>query len=402
MARSVTATTGRDTSGTILHLIRSAGAVSRVELAAQSGLTEASISRIVKQLLADGVITETGRGASTGGKRPTLLELNSGSRHAVGASLSDKRISYVITDLAGRVVASAESEGTAHHTRSAVVPRMARDLQALIDRARVDRSSVLGIGVATPGRQETSNYETRARPFDFSEWAWHAIEQDLAKATGMTIDVENDSTCAAIGEFWISRAPAASSFAVLTMAHGFGVGLVTGGDVYRGATSNVGEIGHMVLDINGMECPCGSRGCLETLAAPPQIVRNAHKVNGLAERLGLSGAFDDVWEDYERIATAARDGVPDALALIEASAQVLGLALLSLTNVLDLDQVVLTGPGFDISGPVYARVVEDQLGRLTFVRNIHSPTVRLSDSAKHSAALGAATLVIHHQLSGFH
>jgi predicted NBD/HSP70 family sugar kinase len=372
-----------------------------VELAARSGLTEASVSRIVKQLLADGVVAETGHGVSTGGKRPTLLELNASSRHAVGLFLGDARINYVLTDLAGRIVASAESPGIAHQTRPAVVPRMARDLETLIDHAGVDRSSVLGVGVASPGRREISGYMTRTHPLDYAEWAWPAIEHDLASATGMGITVENDSTCAAIGEFWISRAPAASSFAVLNMAHGFGVGLVTDGDVYRGSTSNVGEIGHMVLDIDGPQCPCGGRGCLELLASPPRIVDKARDVGGLTDRLGISSAGADMWEDYERIAAAAMDGDPDALALIEASARILGAALLSLTNVLDLDHVVLTGPGFDIAGRIYARIVADELDRLAFVRNVHPTAVRLSQSTKDSSALGAATLVIHQQLGGF-
>ena len=400
MNRRNGATTGRDTSGTILELIRSAGAVSRVELAARSGLTEASVSRIVKQLLGDGVVVETGRGVSTGGKRPTLLELNPGSRHAVGVFLGDNRVRHVLTDLAGRIVASAESTGTAHRTRSEAIPRIVGDVRSLIDDADVDRSSILGIGVATPGRREISGYLARVHPLDYAEWAWPAIERDLAEATGMSITVENDSTCAAIGEFWISRASAAASFAVLNMAHGFGVGLVTDGDVYRGSTSNVGEIGHMVLDVNGPECPCGSRGCLELLASPQRIVDKAREIDDRTGAWNL-GAADDMWEDYERIAAAAMNGDRDALALIEESARILGAALLSLTNVLDLDHVVLAGPGFDIAGPIYARVVADELDRLAFVRNVHPTAVRLSASAKYSSALGAATLVIHQRLGGF-
>ena len=160
--------------------------------------------------------------------------------------------------------------------------------------------------------------------------------------------MENDWTCAAIGEFRISRAPAAGSFAVLNMAHGLGVGLVTDGDVYRGSTANVGEIGHMVLDIDGPQCPCGARGCLELLASPPRIVDEARHVDGLTDRLGIGSAGADMWEDYERIASAAVDGDADALA-----------------------------------------------------RNVHETAVRLSESAQDSSPLGPATLVIHQQLGGF-
>ena len=393
-------TAGRDTTGTIFDLIRSAGTVSRVELAGRSGLTEASVSRIVKQLLADGVVAETGRGISTGGKRPTLLELNASSRHAVGVFLSDTRISFVLTDLAGRIVVSTESEGIAHQTRSAVVTRMARDLETLIDDAGVNRSNVLGVGVATPGRREISGYLTRAHPLDYAEWAWHLSSRTSPTPRGCVSRWRTTHMC---GHRRILDQSGARGEPLRRTEHG--------PRLRRGPCHLGGRLPRFHVERRGDRAHGPGRrrtgvslrwqGLLELLASPLRIADKARHVDGLADRLGINRASNDNWEDYERIASAAMEGDTDALALIEASARILGAALVSLTNVLDLDHVVLTGPGFDIAGPIYARVVADELDRLAFVRNVHATAVRLSESAKDSSALGAATLVIHQQLGGF-
>nr|WP_284255634.1 ROK family protein [Pseudolysinimonas kribbensis] len=94
----------------------------------------------------------------------------------------------------------------------------------------------------------------------------------LAASSGLSVVRENDAACAAIGQFWVGRLSAAQSFATLYMATGFGCGIVEHGALARGASSNVGEIGHMVVEVDGPPCWCGSRGCLEMLAAPRRVI----------------------------------------------------------------------------------------------------------------------------------
>ena len=84
--------------------------------------------------------------------------------------------------------------------------------------------------------------------------------------------VENDATCAAIGEFWIERIPASQNFATAYMTSGFGLGFIMQGEVYRGASSNVGEIGHVTVNPAGPACVCGRRGCLQAVAGSIAIV----------------------------------------------------------------------------------------------------------------------------------
>ena len=398
MAKHLKGATAVETHSAILDLIRSSGVVSRIELADRSGLTGASISRIVKQLLTEGLIVEVGFGDRTGGKRRTLLQLNARSRHAVGVSLDFASITYLVTDLSGEVIARLDGAGIGHDTPGVVVPRIAAELAGLVESAGVDRGTLMGIGMAVAGRQDNAHQVLRGNP-QAEDWELFDIEETLSTATDLPVVVENDSTCAAIGEFWVGRIPASADFATVYMATGFGLGLVTNGDIYRGSSSNVGEIGHMVLDVNGPRCWCGSQGCLEMLAAPARIVERALEQPGLAAELGLRGDPGTVRQDAERVARAAAADHEQALPVIEESAFYLSRALVSVTNLLDLDQIILAGPGFGAAGEIYLRRIWQDLERLSFVRAVHPTKVGLSKSSDISAALGAASLVLHSRLT---
>ncbi len=398
MARHLKGATAVETHSAILDLIRSCGVVSRIELADRSGLTGASISRIVKQLLTEELIVEVGLGDRTGGKRRTLLQLNARARHAIGVALDFASVTYLVTDLGGEVIARLDAEGIGHASPTEVITRIAAELDELVTSAGIDRSTLMGIGMAVAGRQDSAHHVLRSNP-EATEWELFDIEETLSTATDLPVVVENDSTCAAIGEFWVGRIPASADFATVYLATGFGLGLVTNGDIYRGSSSNVGEIGHMVLDVNGPPCWCGSQGCLEMLAAPARIVELALVQPGLAAELGLEGLPGTVRQDAARVAQAAAADHEQALPVIEESAFYLARALVSVTNLLDLDQIILAGPGFAVAGEIYLRRIWQDLERLSFVRAVHPTKVGLSKADDLSAALGAASLVLHSRLT---
>jgi len=398
VAKHLRGATATETHSAIVDLIRSSGVVSRIELADRSGLTGASISRIVKQLLNDGLVAEVGLGDKTGGKRRTLLQLNASARHAVGVSLDFARITYLVTDLSGAVVSRHDAEGIGHVSPGAVMSRVAQEVADLVGAAGVTWASLMGIGMAVSGRQDMSHHVLRSNS-KATEWELFDIEGTLGAAAGLPVMVANDSMCAAIGEFWVGRIPASADFATVYMATGIGLGLVAGGDYYRGSSSNVGEIGHMVLDVNGPPCWCGSRGCLEMMAAPKRVVDQALRWPGLVDELGLSGRRGTVREDFALIAQAAVAGHDQALPVIEESAFYLSKALVSVTNLLDLDQIILAGPGFSVAGGIYLRQASQDLEQLPRARDVHATNVSLSKTSDISAALGAASIVLHSRLT---
>jgi DNA-binding Lrp family transcriptional regulator len=132
-------------------MVRSGGTVTRSELAERSGLTATSITRIVKSLIEDGLVIETGFGESTGGKRSSLLELNTSARYAVGVSLDAGRLTYVVTDLAGNVIGRLVSPGIEDAGPGEDVVRIARELGQLLVQLDIAIESVVGVGVAGAG-----------------------------------------------------------------------------------------------------------------------------------------------------------------------------------------------------------------------------------------------------------
>lgn len=382
--------TAVETVGAILDLIRSGGTVSRTELIEQTGLTGASITKIVRQLLDDGLVVETGSGDSTGGKRPTLLQLNPAARVAIGVSLDEDRVTYLAVNLGGQVVARSSSKGTGSRKPSEVAPRMGEEIAAFVESLELD--AVVGIGVGIPGRRDTAW-------FDATAWEHRALEDALMQATGRQVMVENDSTCAAIGEYWVGRMASTDDFATVYMASGFGFGLMIQGQTYRGSAANAGELGHVLVDSHGEPCICGRRGCLHAMGGMVRIVQLALLDEDLATELRLRGTARTTHADFDRIARAAVKGDDRAGALIRQSARYLASAVVSVNNVLDLDQLILAGPGFSLVGEIYADAVSERLSQDSWSRTATTVRVGLSGLGNDVAAIGAATLVMHSELT---
>jgi predicted NBD/HSP70 family sugar kinase len=385
-----------NTRSAVLDLIRSGGVVSRVDLVESSGLTAPSITRIVKVLIDEGLVIETGFGDSTGGKRRTLLELNASSRYAIGLSLDDARLTYVVTDLAGNLVGRLVAEGVRDAAPAALISRVAEELGTLLVQLDVSPADVVGLGLARAGQRGGG---VPRGSLASGVWGDFEVREALETSTGFAVVVENDAACAALGEFWTGRLPATKDFATLYMATGIGCGIVIGGSVYGGASLNAGEIGHMIVDINGPDCWCGSRGCLEMLAAPRSVVKRAMNDADLVQSLRLTGTEAELRTDFAVIARAAAQGDPRCVSLIEESANYLAAALLSLTNLIDLDQLYLAGPGFADAGSIYYRIIRSRLENFAFVRAVHSVTVELSEVGLESAALGAAAVALQSELT---
>ena len=377
----------------VLDVIRAAGTISRVGLIQATGFTGATISTVVRRLIEDGLVVEVGRAESTGGKPRVLLRLNHTSRYAVGVHLDHAGIMYVLTDLAGAVVARIARPGAGAEDPPAVVARMAREVRSLIDSAGVDAGRVLGLGLVSPGPLGPAG-GMRLTPPLMRHWEDFPLDQALAEAVRLPVVLDNDATASAVGEYWAGGIEPTSAFAALYMGTGIGAGVLVNGTVNRGASSNSGEIGHICVDVDGPPCWCGSRGCVEILAGPAAVVTAARAAGldvGLPER--------PVAESFAAVARAALRGEPAAAAILQRSARYLAVAAHTLANIMDLDLVVLTGPSFALAGSLYLPAVESLLGTAFFARQSHAVRVTISTNASDSAAVGAAALVLQSELA---
>ncbi|MEU5954034.1 ROK family transcriptional regulator [Streptomyces sp. NPDC047525] len=251
----------------VLDLLRTAGeaGISRLELAERTGLTPQAVSKITARLRTEGLAAEAGRRASTGGKPRTLLRLVPDAGHAVGLHLDRDELTAVLADLTGHVVAERRAPLEFGEGAEAVVEVAVGVVRELVgvpggDGAPVD-AGLLGVGVALPGPLDHSDGVLH-RVTGFPAWDGFPLRDAFAGRLGLPVVVDKDTNAAALG---LALGGVADSFAYLHLGTGLGAGLVLGGGLYRGERTGAGEFGHQVIQLDGPECGCGDRGCIEAL-----------------------------------------------------------------------------------------------------------------------------------------
>ncbi|WP_051852674.1 ROK family protein [Streptomyces aureocirculatus] len=358
----------------VLDLLRRAAVggaegVSRLELAARTGLTPQAVSKIVARLRGDGLVADAGRRASTGGKPATALRLVPGAGYAVGLHLDRDALTAVLADLTGAVVAERRAPLDFGAGADAVVTAAVGEVRALTGTAGSDASprsdrptgtdgtplgaappAVLGVGVALPGPLD-HEAGVLHRVTGFPEWDGYPLRDALAARLGLPVAVDKDTNAAALG---LALGGAAESFAYLHLGTGLGAGLVLGGGLYRGARTGAGEFGHQVLQLDGPPCGCGDRGCVEALC--------------LAAVAG--GDLDE-------------------------AARVLGTAAGNLVALLDIDLVLLGGRTVFAAEDLFVRGVGAVVAGRTRREGSRTPVgVRGAPGGDRGVAEGAAQLVL--------
>ena len=383
-----------ETRSAILDLIRSSGEITRVDLSRRSGLTEATISKVVTDLMASELISASGRAQSTGGKPATFLRLDTSRLGAIGIVLDLPHVVIVLCAIDGSVVDLATIPATRDEEPEVVLKRIAAAIGGLLDVNGTTPDRVIGIGIALSGRRSYRG----PNPLDW--WETMPIDEHLRALTGIDVLLENDANCAALHEFWSGGIPAGQDFAVVYAADGIGAGIVINGDVYRGRSSHAGEIGHVYVDRNETPCWCGRRGCLEVTGTPQAVARRARDMPELFSDLGVD-ANGSTRAIYATLAERASVGEPREFELITEAAEYVATAVVGMANTLDLGLVILAGPGFAGAGEIYLEAVRGALDT-TYIRSVHQVEVRLRSVHPNIAALGAASLVLHRRLTPHH
>ncbi|MFF3405804.1 ROK family protein [Streptomyces sp. NPDC002742] len=356
----------------VLDLLRTAGAsgISRLELAERTGLTPQAVSKITARLRTDGLATEAGRRASTGGKPRTVLRLVPEAGHAVGLHLDRDELTVVLCDLTGAVVAVRRAPLDLGAGADAVVEGAAGEVSALLGGV-----APLGVGVALPGPLDHT-LGVLHRVTGFPEWDGFALRDALAGRLGLPVVVDKDTNAAALGVAVGTGAPSGTgfgsgsgtgsgfgsgsgfagggSFAYLHLGTGLGAGLVIGGVVHRGARTGAGEFGHQVIQLDGPLCECGNRGCIEVLC----------------------------------LDAVGRGAVAEA-------ARVLGAGAANLVGLLDIDLVLLGGRTVAAHEEVFVRGVGAVLEERARREGGGAPVpVRVAPGGARGVAEGAAQLLL--------
>jgi predicted NBD/HSP70 family sugar kinase len=381
----------------ILDAVRRSGdGVSRVELAASTGLSAQAVTNIVRQLIAGGLITEGRRAPIARGKPRTMLNLNPDGQYAIGVHLDPAVITYVISDLTGETRAHARQPTPSEPVPDAVTAQITDQIELLMAESGIARSKIVGVGLAAPGPIDVERGVVLDPP-NLVGWQAVPLRDAVRTAVGLPVLLDKDVTAAASAEKWHG---AGSNFVFFYLGTGVGAGLVVGNEVYRGRTHNAGQIGNMIVHNESYDyvCPCGYRGCLGELSGPQVMVHQGVVTGGLDHDVDLEDR-QQVEHALAELAANALEGRKAAMAVMDTMVSGVLKGAEDIALMLDLEQVIFGGPHWALLAPFFTDDRIAVLQRRFEKHNIHQLTVSGTRIGEDVGAVGAASLVLDHTFS---
>lgn len=361
----------------VLNYVRERGPISRAEIAHETALQRSTISLIVEELRVEGLIEELS-GESTGGRPPILLSLRTADAVAIGVDVGTNRTLVATSDLAGRVLEQEEFETSADST---VTTRNIIELsRKLIAR---NNGTIEGIGISLPGLVSAEGKELFVPTF---EWRDLPLADDVSKATGLPVTIDNDANAAAHAELWFGRPEirAVRDFILVLVEGGVGTGIIFDGQVYRGENGAAGEFGHMTIGQGApVACASGSRECWEAFASERSaLARYRNLTNG-------HGALEITFGDLIDLALG---GEGAAQAALKETAYYLGIGIANLIRGLAPEAVIVGGP-IVRSWPIIADDIRTTV-EATICRGLPSTRIIASTLGPEPTLMGALSLVL--------
>lgn len=365
----------------VLNLVREQAGLSRADIARASGLSPSTVTAITASLLADGYLLEAElvrpvHGTPVIGRPATLLHVDPTAGYVVGVKVSADAITATVTDLAAETVVTRTTTQPAVLDGEAAAESIAEAVTLIARQAGVDRAALLGVGIGVPGIVDPSSGQVTQSPL----LEWHGIDVVglVGRRTGLPVHIDNDVKTLTISEQLFGAGRGLRDFLVVTVGRGIGMGAVLGGSLYRGGGGGAGELGHVVAVVDGHLCWCGRRGCLETIASEPALVREVLSATGhLVAAADLDGL-------------ARRD--PRVAHILGHAGELVGRAVANVATVLDPDRVIVSGEGVRLGsaflGPLTAKFEEGVSGRH------REPEIVTEPWGDEAWARGAATLVL--------
>ena len=370
---------GRTNRALVLDEVQRRQAVSRAVLSRATGLTPASISNSVRDLIELRLLRDSGRRAPRSvapGAPSTLVELDLEWHRVLAVHQGVSRIRIGAADLGGNLRATEELAVVAGEDWESTLARVQAALRRLVRRQAWRAEQVRGVGFGAVGLVDPETGAVRTAPN--VGWSEVPVRAHLEKALGWPVVVRNNVHAMAAGERRYGSLKEDVAVYVY-VGTGIGSGIVAGGRVFGGAHGSAGEIGHLRVPGGGL-CSCGKTGCLETVAAEPAI----------AARAGIAGgAKDAVAQVVERAAA----GDAEMAAVVQWAGRALGTALAQVSEILDPGAIVVNGIVAE-AGDLFLRPLASRLVSLTFAARGRLIDVRAARFGRQAGLVGASALAL--------
>ncbi len=375
----------RSNRALLLRELLLAGETSRSDLGAATGLSPATVTSVVSELIDEGTVRETGFLDSAGGRRRVLMHVDPRAGYVFGTDVSERQVT---TALFGLTLDRLASRATPFDGRR-IDPGRVHDLvighvTELLAETGVGADSVLGLGLGVPGVVEHPATPAALVHADVIGWD-SATFGALETALGFCVLVDNGAKTTTQAEAWYGSARGAEHAIVVLVGDGVGAGIVTDGRLYRGASSSAGEWGHTKISLTGPACRCGSSGCVEAIVGASAVLRSWRGKDEFQGREpeGIGALF-----------MAYRAGDQQAVRATAQAINHLGLGISNLVNLYNPEKIIVSGWFGDLIAQDHLEELRVAIRRFSLKQPGEQAVVERSTLGADAVALGAATLPV--------
>lgn len=365
----------------LVEFLLANGPSTQAELARGTGLSTATVSNIVRDMAAKGVVATSP--VTSSGRRALLVQLTDTGDIAVGVDFGRRHVRIVLTTLGYDVIAEEQVALEPGYDVLGAVREAAHLLDRMLAEGGHDRESVLAVGVGIPGPIDRRT-GTVLQGAILPEWVG-ITRRELEDVFGFPVVVDNDANLGALAEVTWGANRGERNLIFVKIGTGIGAGLILNGQPYYGFLGITGELGHTPVAEHGVICRCGNRGCLETIASTSVMLES------LGRGDGARTAFDILRRGL------AKD--PAVLRVVSDAGTAIGQAIGNVANVINPELVLIGGPlvglGDALLDPIRHGIRQNAIPIIA-----GTTTVRISSLGDRAESLGAAAIVIKGALAG--
>lgn len=361
----------------VLHYIRNYSPISRARIAEQTGLTKATVSSLVNELLESSLANEIGTGESSGGRKPMMLLFNRTAGYALGIDLGVNYIRAVLTDLEGTIVEQYKVQHDNTVLELALIELKAC-IREMIRRVPQSVYGIVGIGIGIPG---ISNGQGDVLFAPNLGWTHVPLQRIIEEEFGIAVVIDNEANAGAVGEKEFGAGRDAADLVYISVGIGIGAGIIIKGELFRGSSGFSGEIGHMSIQHDGKPCRCGNAGCWEMYASENALYEAArHELNTQSI-------------DMETLLSLAEKGEPSVIKLFERVGHFLGVGVVNIINGFNPELIIIGGRLAEAGQWLRPTMLHSLEGRsLPYPRE--RLQIEFSQLGSRSAVLGACSFAI--------
>ncbi|GAA3939539.1 ROK family transcriptional regulator [Microbacterium soli] len=356
--------------------IKKQGSLTQVELVAVTGLSAASVSNIVKELSAAGVLRTSPSIRS--GRRATLVSFARAVGLVAGIHVAARHLRVLVADVNGTVLGENHMPLARDHRADNELDRASLLLSDILVNLESGMDELRGVGVAVSAPIDRASGRVAGRGI-LRGWTGVDIVEVVHRRLRQPVFLDNASNLAALAEARLGAARGRQNVIVLDIGEGIGAGLLLEGRVLRGHNGIAGELGHTVIAEDGPLCRCGNRGCLEAIAGGPAIL----------ERLGDEGGITKVVD----VVVHAMAGDDDCIRALAEAGRHIGVAAGNLCNLFDPERIVVGGD-LARAGELLLGPIRMAMESTTILTGAAVPDVVQAQLGLDAAVMGAAVRAI--------